>query len=189
MPAQIKPVRVHGLDQIGLPRARPAFYGLFPGYCIKSGRMLLIPDQPFEGIASGEPRSVARSMFMEPSAQIVRHTSVKRAALARCQDVNPIALLHVLIGNGMDPMVKPWDDGGVSKKDYSFSAPSRPLSRNQNRTDRSRIKSGMAIPIKPGKILSTPLPPARILLPCLFNGLSGGPSFGKERAGRGWEAV
>jgi hypothetical protein len=127
---------------------------------------------------------------MEPSAQIVRHTGVKRAALARCQDVDPIALLHVLIGNGIDPMVKPWDDGGVSKK----AAPSRPLSRDLSRTDRSPGSGTGQIPQvrvgnadkAPQRILSTPHTPARILSPCLFDGLSGGPSRRREQAGRGW---
>ncbi len=88
--------------------------------------------------------------------------------------------------------VIPWSSHGMTaecRKRLLPSAPSRPLSRDQNRTDRSRIKSGTAkrtCDAGESKNLIHAPDPCPYTSPCLFNGLSGGPSLGREQAGRGW---
>ena len=74
--------------------------------------MLFVPDQPLHRVALREAGTCPGLMLMQPSGKVVGHAGIKRAALARGENVDPEAFLHGWIGNGMDHRIKSGDDGG-----------------------------------------------------------------------------
>ena len=143
---QILPTRIHALDQIKLPRARPALEGFLPP---DRGLDVLMPfheDQPDEPVPGGKPGARTLPMLPGSPGNVVRHADTECAACSVRHDVDPAARHSALIGrmvlrkgertrrrsgacadasgNGASPMhavsdprVKPEDDNQRSEDD------------------------------------------------------------------------
>ena len=91
---KIAPGRIDRMDQIVLPRARPAFDALLADYGLLHRLVRLEPDEPLDSVMLSEPANSARAMLVDAAQKVGRHTRIQCRMRRSREHVNARLALH-----------------------------------------------------------------------------------------------